>query len=93
MYDDLIFLTILPVTWLVLKFTTVAMKSVLARARRMSFQFVVACPSTYTTASSVSFTAAGGDAMARTSSRCAFLMPCTALRASASMGSTASRSF
>ena len=60
------------------KLTMVGMKFSLMMMERICFQSVVLSPSSRQMDSSASFTAAGGLAMDRTSTRCCFLMDFTA---------------
>uniref|UniRef100_A0A8C0CRI7 Uncharacterized protein n=1 Tax=Balaenoptera musculus TaxID=9771 RepID=A0A8C0CRI7_BALMU len=60
------------------KFTMVGMKFSLMMMERICFQSVVLSPSNRQMDSSASFTAAGGLAMDRTSTRCCFFMDFTA---------------
>uniref|UniRef100_A0A3Q3JK27 Uncharacterized protein n=1 Tax=Monopterus albus TaxID=43700 RepID=A0A3Q3JK27_MONAL len=59
--------------------TMVGMKFSLMMMERICFQSVVLSPSSKQMDSRASFTAAGGLAMERTSTRCCFLMDLTAI--------------
>lgn len=61
------------------KLTIVGMKFSLMMMERICFQSVVLSPSSKQMDSRASFTAAGGLAMERTSTRCCFLMDLTAI--------------
>lgn len=68
------------------KFTMVGMKFSLMMMERICFQSVVLSPSNRQMDSSASFTAAGGLAMDRTSTRCCFFMDFTAGRGGSTRG-------
>uniref|UniRef100_A0A671DXG1 Uncharacterized protein n=1 Tax=Rhinolophus ferrumequinum TaxID=59479 RepID=A0A671DXG1_RHIFE len=68
------------------KFTMVGMKFSLMMTERICFQSVVLSPSSKQMDSSASFTAAGGLAMDRTSTRCCFFIDLTAERSDLGKG-------